>query len=79
MALYLIGHAAFALRMVGEVEYEKLGVAVALLVLYAVAGGLAAWAVAAAVAALMAALCAAETDSVREAVSRPAGARAGGG
>ena len=69
VALYLIGHAAFALRMVREVEYEKLGVAVALLVLYAVTGGLAAWAVAAAVAALMAALCAAETDSVGEALS----------
>ena len=70
VALYLIGHAAFVLRMVREVEYEKLGVAAALLVLYTVTGGLAAWAVAAAVAALMAALCAAETDSVRDAVSR---------
>ena len=70
VALYLVGHAAFALRMVREVEYEKLGVAVALLVLYAVTGGLAAWAVAAAVAAMMAALCAAETDTLREAVSR---------
>ena len=56
--------------MVGEVEYEKLGVAVALLVLYAVGGGLAAWALAVAVAVLMGALCAAETDTVREAVSR---------
>jgi len=70
VALYLVGHAAFALRMVREVEYEKLGVAVALLVLYAVTGGVAAWAVAAAVAAMMAALCAAETDTLREAVSR---------
>ena len=70
VALYLVGEAAFVLRMVREVDYEKLGVAVALLVLYAVAGGIAAWAVAAAVAAVMAALCAAETDTVREAVSR---------
>jgi hypothetical protein len=70
VAVYLVGHAGFALRMVGELEHEKLVVAVALLVLYAVAGGLAAWAVAAAVAALLAALCAAETDAVREAVSR---------
>ncbi len=70
VALYLVGQAAFVLRMVREVEYEKLGVAVALLVLYAVAGGLAAWAVAAAVAAVMAALCAAETDTVREWLSR---------
>ena len=52
VALYLVGHAAFALRMVGEVEYEKLAVAAALLVLYAVGGGLAAWALAVAVAAL---------------------------
>ncbi len=70
VALYLVGQAAFVLRMVREVEYEKLGVAVALLVLYVVAGGLAAWAVAAAVAAVMAALCAAETDTVREWLSR---------
>jgi low temperature requirement protein LtrA len=69
VALYLAGHAAFALRMVGEVEYEKLGVAVVLLVLYAVGGGLAAWALAGAVAVLMGALCAAESDTVREAVS----------
>ena len=69
VALYLVGHAAFALRMVGELEYEKLGVAVALLVLYAVGGGVVAWALAGAVAVLMGALCAAETDTVREAVS----------
>ncbi len=70
VALYLFGHACFALRMVGEVEYEKLGVAVALLVLYAVSGGLAAWVVAAAVAVLMAALCAAENATVRRVMSR---------
>jgi len=69
VALYLAGHTAFAVRMVGEVEYEKLGVAAALLVLYAVGGGLAAWALAVAVAVLMGALCVAETDTVREAVS----------
>jgi Bacterial low temperature requirement A protein (LtrA) len=32
VAMYLVGHAAFALRMVGEVECEKLAVAAALLV-----------------------------------------------
>ena len=79
VALYLVGHAAFALRMVGEVEYEKLGVAVALLVLYAVGGGLVAWVLAGAVAVLMGALCAAETDTVREADQRRADARAGRG
>ena len=70
VAMYLFGHAAFALRMVGEVEYGKLAVAAALLVLYAVGGGLAAWALAVAVAALMGVLCVVETESVQR-VLRP--------
>jgi low temperature requirement protein LtrA len=61
VAVYLIGHVAFRLRIVGELGYEKLAVAVALLVLYAVGGGLAAWALAGAVTLLVAALCAYET------------------
>ena len=65
VATYLVGHAAFALRMVGEVEYEKLAVAAALLVLFAVGGGLAAWALAVAVVVLVAALCVVETESAR--------------
>ena len=69
VAMYLVGHAAFALRMVGEVEYEKLAVAAALLVLYAVGGGLAAWVLAVAVVALVGALCVVETESVRRALS----------
>jgi low temperature requirement protein LtrA len=69
VALYLLGTAAFALRMAGRLEYEKLGVAVALLVLYAAGGAIAAWAVAAAVAALLVALCAAESESVRRVMS----------
>ena len=67
--MYLVGDAAFALRMVGEVEYEKLAVAAALLVLYAVGGGLAAWVLAVAVVALVGALCVVETESVRRALS----------
>ena len=70
VAMYLVGHAAFALRMVGEVEYEKLAVAAALLVLFAVGGGLAAWALAVAVTALLGALCAVETESVRRVLSK---------
>jgi low temperature requirement protein LtrA len=70
VAMYLVGHAAFALRMVGEVEYEKLAVAAALLVLFAVGGGLAAWVVAVAVAVLVGALCVVETESVRRALSK---------
>jgi low temperature requirement protein LtrA len=72
VALYLLGHAAFALRMVGEGEYRKLAVAAALLVLYAVGGGLAAWVLAAAVAALMGALCVIETESVARVLRRQA-------
>jgi low temperature requirement protein LtrA len=70
VAAYLVGHAGFALRMVGELEHEKLVVAVALLVLYAVAGGLPAWALAVAVAALMGALCVAESEWAQRVFSR---------
>jgi low temperature requirement protein LtrA len=69
VALYLVGHAAFVLRMVGEVEYAKLAVAVALLALYAVGGELPAWALAVGVAALMGALCGAESETVRRVLS----------
>jgi low temperature requirement protein LtrA len=61
VAVYLLGHVAFRLRMVGELGYEKLLVAVLLVVLYAVSGELSAWSVAAAVTALLVALCIAET------------------
>ncbi|MBV9334642.1 MAG: low temperature requirement protein A [Solirubrobacterales bacterium] len=73
VALYLLGSAAFALRMIGRVEYEKLAVAVALLALYAITGGIAAWAVAAAVAALVVALCAVESEGVHRVMSGRAG------
>jgi low temperature requirement protein LtrA len=59
-AIYLIGLAAFRLRLLGEHSVGRLLVAVALLVLYAVGGGLPAWAIGAGIAALMAALCAGE-------------------
>ncbi len=70
VAAYLLGHAGFALRMVGELEREKLAVAAALIVLYAVAGGLSAWALAVAVAALMGALCVAETEWMQRVLSK---------
>jgi low temperature requirement protein LtrA len=75
VALYLLGNAAFAMRMAGRVDYEKLAVIVALLALYAVGGEIAAWAVAAAVAALLGALCAAESETMRRVMSREARAR----
>jgi low temperature requirement protein LtrA len=61
VALYLIGHVAFRLRMVAELEYEKIAVAAALMVLYAVGGGIDAWVIAGGVTALVGALCAFET------------------
>jgi low temperature requirement protein LtrA len=72
VALYLLGNAAFALRMAGRLDREKLVVVVALVALYAIGGAIAAWAVAAAVAALMGALCAAESEPVRRVMSREA-------
>jgi low temperature requirement protein LtrA len=70
VALYLVGNAAFSMRLLGAMEYEKLAVAAALLVLYAVGGGLPAWVVAGGVAALMAGLCLAEAEAVRRVISR---------
>jgi low temperature requirement protein LtrA len=61
VALYLVGHVAFRMRMVGSIGYAKVGVAVTLFVLFGVGGGLAAWSIAVAATALIAALCAIET------------------
>jgi low temperature requirement protein LtrA len=69
VAIYLVGNASFALRMIGKVESEKLAVAGALLVLYAIGGGLAGWALAAAVAILLWVLCAAESEAARRVLS----------
>ena len=66
VALYLLGHAAFRWRLSGSLEYEKVAVAAALLVLDAVTGGLSAWALAAAVAVLLGALCVVETVAPEE-------------
>jgi low temperature requirement protein LtrA len=61
VALYLLGHVAFRLRIVGSVGVEKLVAAAALLVLYALSAGLAAWALAGAVTVVLGAMCAYET------------------
>jgi low temperature requirement protein LtrA len=61
LALYLLGHVAFRARMVGAVGYEKVAVAGALLVVYAVSGDWPAWVAAAAATVLLTALCVAET------------------
>jgi len=66
VALYLVGHVGFRRRLSGELEHQKLAVAAALLILYAVGSALAGWVVAAAIAALLAGLCAVETAAGRE-------------
>jgi low temperature requirement protein LtrA len=77
VALYLLGHVAFRMRILSEFGYEKAVVAAALIALYAVGGGLPAWSMAGAITVLLAALCAIETTAegrARRAASRPAGA-----
>ncbi len=66
VALYLVGHVAFRWRLVGALQREKLAVAAALLGVYAIEGGLAAWLIAAVAAVLVAGLCAVETVGARE-------------
>ena len=68
VALYLAGTAAFSLRLLGAVEYGQLGVGAALLALYAVGGGLPAWALTAGVAALLGGLCLAQAEAVRRVI-----------
>jgi low temperature requirement protein LtrA len=72
VALYLLGHVAFRLRIAGSVGVEKLVAAAALLVLYAVGGGVAAWALAGAVTVVLGAMCAYETVAARRAEPRRA-------
>jgi low temperature requirement protein LtrA len=64
-ALYLVGLAAFRLRMLGEHSVGRLLVAVCLIVLYAAGGGLPAWTTGAGTAVLMAALCVGEVATHR--------------
>jgi low temperature requirement protein LtrA len=73
VALYLVGTAAFSLRLLGAAPPRQLAVAGALLVLYAVGGGMPAWVVAGAVALLLVSLCAAESEAVRRVIGDRAG------
>jgi low temperature requirement protein LtrA len=61
VALYLVGHVAFRLRIAGEFGVEKTVTAVALLALYAVGADMAAWVLAGSVTVLLAVLCVIET------------------
>jgi low temperature requirement protein LtrA len=73
VALYLVGTAAFSLRLLGTAPRGQLAVAGALLVLYAVGGAMPAWLVAGAVAALLGLLCAAESEALRRVIGSEAG------
>jgi low temperature requirement protein LtrA len=59
-AVYLVGLAAFRLRILGERSYGRVLTALALMVLSLVSGAFPAWVVGALIAALLAVLCAAE-------------------
>ncbi|HEX4759307.1 MAG TPA: low temperature requirement protein A [Thermoleophilaceae bacterium] len=63
VAAYLVGDAAFRLRLAGELDVAKLVAAAALLVLFAVGGGLSALWLTAAATLVLAALCTLETVS----------------
>jgi low temperature requirement protein LtrA len=69
VAVYLVGHVAFRMRMTGQLGYEKLIVVAALAVLYAVGDGLSPWALTAVIAALLTALCTIETLGDRRRLS----------
>jgi low temperature requirement protein LtrA len=60
VALYLLAHAAFQLRIAREFEWAKGATAAAVLGVFAVGNDIAGWAVAAAVSVLLAGLCALE-------------------
>ncbi len=63
IALYLLGHAAFRLRMIGEVNRYELAAILAVLAIYVLTSNVAAWVVVALVAAGVLALCVAEARS----------------
>jgi low temperature requirement protein LtrA len=63
VALYLLGHAAFRLRMTGSLGRAKVLAAGACLLLFAVSGGLVPWALAACVTAVLALLIALERSA----------------
>ncbi len=65
VALYLIGHVAFRLRMVGTFGYEKGAVALALLALFALGGSWPAWTMVGTIALLLAVMCVAEEATER--------------
>lgn len=76
VAVYLLGLAAFRLRIAGEGGPGRIVVAAALMALYAFGGSIPAWTVAAGIAALVGLLCVAESLSESRAESEQATAEA---
>jgi low temperature requirement protein LtrA len=56
-AVYILGHVAFALRIMGRVGYTKVGIAAALLILYGAGAGIAPWVLVALITGLLVVLC----------------------
>jgi low temperature requirement protein LtrA len=77
VALYLMGHVGFRLRIVGEFGAEKTIVAAALMLWFAVGGGIAAWALAGGIALMLGVLCAVETTTDQRRRTRGEPRRAG--
>jgi low temperature requirement protein LtrA len=78
VAMYLVGHVAFRLRMVGSGGFAKLAVAAACFVLFAVSGDIPAWATAGVLTLLLALLVIGETLGERSTRSAADDLLAGG-
>jgi low temperature requirement protein LtrA len=65
IALYLVGHAAFRLRMIGTISGPKIGAALACILVFAVTGDAPAWATAAALALVLSGLVGFESSLER--------------
>lgn len=76
LALYLVAHAAFRLRMVRQLKASELATAAALLALFAVGGEVAAWLLVAIAAALVLGLCVVEALQARSGPARVTESRA---
>ena len=69
VAIYLVGLAAFRLRITGERTPGKIVAAIALLALFVLGGSIPAWVIAAGIAALVGFLCVAESGDANEAAA----------
>jgi low temperature requirement protein LtrA len=72
LALYLLGHLAFEVRLLGRLRYEKLAAAALLLIVFALGSGWRAWVIVAADTLVIALLCASEALLQRSPSTAPA-------